>query len=49
MKPVAFKIAPVKRRRHRALYDEDLPFRPRREDPKTVYRRRPKHPLKEPE
>ncbi len=49
MKPLQFKIAAPKTRRHRALYDEDLPFRPRREDPKTVYRRRPKHPLKEQE
>ena len=43
MKPIQFKLAPVKPRRHRALFDEDLPFRPRVEQPKTQYRRRPKH------
>ena len=43
MKPMQFKLAPVKPRRHRALFDEELPFRGRVEQPKTQYRRRPKH------
>lgn len=43
MKPIQFKLAPVKPRRHRALFDEELPFRSRVERPKTEYRRRPKH------
>lgn len=43
MKPIQFKLPPVKERRHRALFDEDLPFRPRVERPKTDYRRKPKH------
>lgn len=43
MKPIQFKLAPVKPRRHRALFDEELPFRGRVERPKTEYRRKPKH------
>lgn len=43
MKPIQFKLAPAPQRRHRALFDEDLPFRPRVERPKTDYRRKPKH------
>lgn len=43
MKPIQFKLAPVKPRRHRALFDEELPFRHRVQRPKTDYRRKPKH------
>lgn len=43
MKAIQFKIQPPKERRHRALFDQDLPFRARVERPKTEYRRRPKH------
>jgi len=48
MKPVHFTLAPVKERRHRALFDRDLPFRGRREQSKLAYRRKSKHPLREP-
>ena len=34
-------------RKHRVLYDRDLPFRGRREEPKTVFRRKPKHPKRD--
>lgn len=47
MKPIQFKIPATKQRRHRALFDEDLPFRARREEPRTVYRRRAKHPQRD--
>jgi stalled ribosome alternative rescue factor ArfA len=43
MKPIQFILPPVKERRHRALFNDDLPFRGRVEKPKTVYRRQPKH------
>lgn len=43
MKPISFKISAPKERRHRALFDQDLPFRGRVEQPKTVYQRQPKH------
>jgi hypothetical protein len=43
MKPIEFKVAPVKQRHHRALFDQDLPFRSRREASKIEFRRRPKH------
>ena len=43
MKPIQFKLAPIKPRRHRALFDQELPFRPRAEQPKNQYQRRPKH------
>ena len=43
MKPIHFTIQAPKERRHRALFDQDLPFRGRVERPKTEYRRRPKH------
>lgn len=43
MKPIQFKIAAPTQRRHRALFDQDLPFRHRREQPKTQYQRQPKH------
>lgn len=43
MKPIYFTLPPVKERRHRALFAADLPFRGRVEQPKTVYKRKPKH------
>ena len=43
MKAIQFKIQPPRERRHRALFDQDLPFRARVERPKTEYRRKPKH------
>jgi hypothetical protein len=43
MKPIHFVIPAVKSRNHRVLFDRDLPFRGRKEDPKTIYRRKPKH------
>lgn len=43
MKPIQFKLPPLQQRRHRALFDQDLPFRDRVERPKTEYRRKPKH------
>ena len=43
MKPIQFKIQAPTQRRHRALFDQDLPFRGRVEQPKTVYQRQPKH------
>jgi hypothetical protein len=43
MQPIQFVIPPVRPRRHRALFDNDLPFRGRVQRPKTVYQRRPKH------
>ena len=43
MKHLQFKLPPVRERRHRALFDQDLPFRGRVERPKTEYRRKPKH------
>ena len=49
MKPIHFVLTPVRERRHRALFDQDLPFRGRREQPKTVYQRRPRHPQREQE
>jgi stalled ribosome alternative rescue factor ArfA len=49
MKPIHFVLAPVRERRHRALFDQDLPFRHRREQPKTVYQRRARHPQREQE
>lgn len=47
MKALSFTVVPVRSRRHQALFDRDLPFRGRRERPKTQYQRRPKHPLKD--
>lgn len=41
--PIKFTVKPPRARHHRALFDDDLPFQPRRESPKTEYRRRPKH------
>ena len=43
MKPIHFSLPLVKERRHRVLFDRDLPFRGRVERPKTEYRRKPKH------
>jgi hypothetical protein len=47
MKPIQFRLQIPKERRHRALFDQDLPFRGRVERPKTEYRRNPKHPNRE--
>ena len=33
----------MKNRAHRVLFDRDLPFKPKREQVKTQYRRQPKH------
>ena len=45
MKPVSFVIQlPRQRRRAVELYSRDTPFRGRREQPKTVYQRRQRHP-----
>ncbi len=43
MKPIQFRLEAPRERRHRALFDQDLPFRGRVERPKTEYRRKPKH------
>jgi hypothetical protein len=43
MKPISFVIDAPRPRRHRELFDRDLPFRARIERPKTDYQRRPKH------
>ena len=43
MKPIHFALPPVKSRKHRVLFDRDLPFRGRKEELKTQYRRQPKH------
>lgn len=43
MKPIQFTVAKPRSRRHRALFDQNLPFRSRREQPKTVYQRHVKH------
>lgn len=43
MKPIHFSLPPVRERRHRALFDDDLPFRHRVQRPKTDYKRKPKH------
>jgi len=47
MKPLQFKIEPVKQRRHRALFDNDLPFRGRVQKSRTVYNRKSKHPSRD--
>jgi stalled ribosome alternative rescue factor ArfA len=44
MKPISFTLQAPRQRRHQALFDSDLPFRGRVEQPKTVYKRKPKHP-----
>ena len=43
MKTLSFTLPAVKERRHRVLFDRDLPFRGRVERPKTEYKRKPKH------
>jgi hypothetical protein len=43
MKTLSFVVEQPRQRRHRELFDRDLPFRNRVERPKTDYRRRPKH------
>jgi len=49
MKTIQFTLPPVKQRAHRALFDQDLPFRGRVERPKTDYRRKPKHQNRNPD
>jgi stalled ribosome alternative rescue factor ArfA len=49
MKPISFVLQPLRQRRHQALFDSDLPFRGRVEQPKTVYKRKPKHKKQEQE
>lgn len=45
MKSSSFVVVPAPRqRRHRALFDQDLPFRGRSERSKIAYQRRNKHP-----
>ena len=43
MKPMHFTVPQTPQRRHRALFDANLPFRGRVEQSKTKYRRRDKH------
>ncbi len=43
MKPIHFTVLAPRKRHHRELFDRELPFRPRREELKTQYRRQPKH------
>ena len=41
------KLELPKQRMHRMLFDDELPFRPRVEkNPKTTFKRKPKHPNK---
>ena len=41
---ITFRIEPMKHRAHKALFDDELPFKHRVEKPKKVkYQRRPKH------
>jgi stalled ribosome alternative rescue factor ArfA len=41
---ITFKIEPMKHRAHKALFDDELPFKPKVEKPKKgQYHRRPKH------
>lgn len=41
---ITFRIEPMKNRHHKALFDEDLPFKHRVEKPKKgQYQRRDKH------
>ena len=41
---ISFRIEPMKPRAHRALFDDELPFKPKVEKPKKgQYQRRPKH------
>ena len=49
MKVIHFSLPPVKPRHHRALFDDDLPFRGRVQKPKTQYKRKPKHKNREDE
>jgi hypothetical protein len=43
MKTLNFVIEQPRRRAHRALFDRELPFRARREQPKNQYQRRVKN------
>ena len=44
MKPMHFTVPQTPQRRHRALFDANLPFRGRVEKSKNQYQRRNKHP-----
>jgi hypothetical protein len=45
---ITFRIEPIKRRVHKALFDDELPFQPKVEKPKKgQYNRRPKHRYKD--
>ena len=43
MKPIHFTLLAPKERRHQALFDRDLPFRPRTEQNRVLYQRHTKH------
>jgi len=42
-KQLSIRIAAPKRRSHRALFDRELPFRPRVEKSSKAFQRKPKH------
>jgi hypothetical protein len=43
-KSAKIQVPRIRPRAHKALFDAELPFQPRRERDQTLYRRRPKHP-----
>lgn len=41
---ITFRIEPMKRRAHKALFDDELPFQPKVQKPKKgIYNRKSKH------
>lgn len=42
-KTLSFTVEMPKRRMHKALFDDELPFKPKVVKPKNQYKRRPKH------
>lgn len=38
-----FEVTRVKTRKHRVLFDDELPFKPKTEKSKITYQRKPKH------
>ena len=40
---IVIKIPAQKQRRHQALFDNDLPFQPRKQVSQKQYKRNPKH------
>jgi hypothetical protein len=38
-----FEVTRVKTRKHRVLFDNELPFKPKSEKSKMAYQRKPKH------